>query len=292
MNIHRIIYSAIFCVGALITSCSTDEQVGGNADCQPIAFTATGIVSASQSRAIDGNKWEYDTEVAIMVGSETKRYVPIVSNDERTEARLTANGVTPFYWKSLTDEVTAKAWIPYSDDYPSVWTVKTDQSSDENYTNSDLLMANATATYGNALKLEFSHLLSKVTINLVKGVGDPDLTGAKVELIDVMPTLSYIGSTPQATGDAQSITVINNGTDGTTTSGSCIVPPQTLATDFVRVTLKSGSTLVGSFSTAPTLAASNEYTYNVTVTLNSLTIYKLSIAKWEDGSNTTAEAEF
>lgn len=165
------------------------------------------------------------------------------------------------------------------------FTVQTDQSTDADYKASDLMygapQSNPVSRTPNAVVLTFNHLLSKVTVTLTAGTGNPSLDGAKVELVNVSPTVEFTPSTQAlgtAKGTATDITVMN--ATALSLSGSAVIIPQTLAQDFVRVTLSDGKVLTGRLNdnTAPTLAAGNEYQYNITVELATLTISSTIVA--------------
>lgn len=188
------------------------------------------------------------------------------------------------------------------------FTVVADQSSDANYRASDLMYGtpdkNPVGRTKNHVNITFKHLLSKVTVTLISGVGTPDLTGAKVELLNVLPTTKLYpskGTIDEATGTQTEITVMDKGTN---LSGSAVVVPQTLNQEvegkrrFIRVTLETGGVLYSQNlkdSEDKTIediemTAGNEYKYEITVNLTSLDI-KSSITEWSTGDPVRGEAE-
>ena len=101
----------------------------------------------------------------------------------------------------------------------------------------------------NHVNITFKHLLSKVTGTLKQGAGIKNLTNAKVELLNVLPTTTLTpskGTIDEATGTQTEITVMDKGTN---LSGSAVVVPQTLNQEvegkrrFIRVTLETGGVL-------------------------------------------------
>lgn len=180
--------------------------------------------------------------------------------------------------------------------YPSgtgeSFTVEADQSADEAYKSSDLMYAsiNGVARTKEAVKLTFAHLLSKVTVKLAAGSGAPDLAGAKVELIGVMPTVALTAgnegcSLGELSGPAADITVMTTTADSL--EGSAVTPPQNLAKTFVKVTLADGGELFGGINgsqAGPTLESGNEYIYTITVNLTGLNITS-EIIKWDSEGN-------
>lgn len=186
--------------------------------------------------------------------------------------------------------------------------VVADQSSDDAYRASDLMYGtpdkNPVGRTKNHVNITFKHLLSKVTVTLISGVGTPDLTGAKVELLNVLPTTKLYpskGTIDEATGTQTEITVMDKGTN---LSGSAVVVPQTLNQEvegkrrFIRVTLETGGVLYSQNlkdSEDKTIediemTAGNEYKYEITVNLTSLDI-KSSITEWSTGDPVRGEAE-
>ena len=154
------------------------------------------------------------------------------------------------------------------------------------------------------VNITFKHLLSKVTVTLISNVGNPDLTGAKVELLNVQPGTTFTPSTgtiTKATGEKKTITVMDKGTN---LSGSAVVVPQTLNQEvdgkrrFIKVTLKTGGELYsgeltdsnGYATGAIEMTAGNEYKYEIKVNLTSLDITS-SITEWVTGKPVKGFAE-
>ena len=204
--------------------------------------------------------------------------------------------------------------------YPSVtsidansevdFTVVADQSSDANYKASDLIYGtpdkNPVGRTKNHVNITFKHLLSKVTVTLKQGAGIKNLTNAKVELLNVLPTTKLDPSTGTISGaeadkDKIAITVMDKGTN---LSGSAVVIPQPLNQEvegkrrFIRVTLNTGGVLYSQNLTDADnepigdieMTAGNEYKYEITVNLTSLDITS-SINPWGPGGSYTGEAE-
>lgn len=188
------------------------------------------------------------------------------------------------------------------------FTVVADQSSDANYKASDLMYGtpdkNPVGRTKNHVNITFKHLLSKVTVTLKQGAGIKNLTNAKVELLNVLPTTTLTPSTgviSGADGDETDITVMDKGTN---LSGSAVVVPQTLNQEvegkrrFIRVTLETGGVLYSQNLTDSEgktiedieMTAGNEYKYEITVNLTSLDI-KSSITEWGTGDPVKGDAE-
>ena len=175
--------------------------------------------------------------------------------------------------------------------YLRTFTIKEDQSTDANYKASDLMYGkpatNPVSPSANAVNIQFSHLLSKVTINLKLDENVTSLDGAKVELLGVKPSTTLTAdingySITDASGTATPITVMT--ATATQTSGSAIIVPQTLPEMFLQVTI-GDAVMTGKLSTgAPTLTAGNAYTYDITVNMRGGALeIEGSITPWKDG---------
>ncbi len=184
------------------------------------------------------------------------------------------------------------------------FTIKTDQSDNANYKASDLMYGapseNATVSRQKAaVSINFKHLLSKVTVELKSGAGSPSLDGATVELQNVKPTTTLTatnssGSISEASGDTKAIKVMK--ATSSSLSGSAIVVPQTLATSFIKVTLKDGGVLTSNTLTSGesslssvVLESGKAYKYTITVNLTKLDV-TASIGDWSNGTTATGNA--
>ena len=186
----------------------------------------------------------------------------------------------------------------------NTFTIKEDQSTDDNYKASDLMYGkpttNPVARQKSAVSINFKHLLSKVTVVLKSGAGSPSLDGAVVKLKGVKPSTTLTasisgGSVSEAGGDTKAITVMTATTGAL--SGSAVIVPQTLGTGFIEVTLKNGGVLTSkglkngdSSLTNVVLETGKAYTYTITVNLTGLSVSS-SITDWGDGSSVTGDAE-
>ena len=164
------------------------------------------------------------------------------------------------------------------------FSVQADQSTDGNYMASDLMTgapaSNPVNRQSAAVPLTFTHLLTKVNINLTAGDGfvAGDLTSATVTLLGLKPTTTFsvqnttVGS---ASGDATNIVA------GTGASTSAIIVPQNVVanTDFIKVTVGGGD-YIYKLGTGTNFTAQKVYTYNLTVNKTGLTLGTTSITNW------------
>lgn len=279
-----------------LASCSNDGSVGDwNGE-----IRLTGLLNVQQTgtRAasdIQGAAFDEGERIDVYLsenttGTPSTTYAqPLVYTTEADGAMNVPAASQPYY---PTSGNKVNIYAVYPSGAGDTFAVATDQSTEESYKASDLMYAKASSgRTHNAVPLNFSHLLSKVTVELVSGVGEPDITGAIVELLNVLPEASFTANSDScavgaASGTATDITVMTTSAD--TLKGSAIVIPQTLSeTRFIKVTLVQGGELFGSINNAaagPTLKAGNEYIYTITVNLTGL-VLKADISPWTSDGN-------
>lgn len=208
------------------------------------------------------------------------------------------------YYPTSGNGVNIYAIYPSGTKAGELFTVQADQSADANYKKSDLMYGkpaqNPVSRTSSPVNINFSHRLSKVTVVLKSGNGNPDLNEAVVTLKDVKLSATFTataesGSVSEATGDATDIKVMTAANNAL--SGSAVVVPQTLGTSFIEVKLKNGGVLTSSSlkdeSDNPisdvVLTSGKEYKYTITVNLTSLDVTS-SISNWSNGGENTGEA--
>lgn len=291
------IYEYLFIAAAAMAfaACSNDED-GVNG---PTPIRLSSSLTVLESRAgtdIQTSQFLTDENVDVFISEDVADGVEATTIYDQPLVYTTGNNgaltpATQQYFPTSGNGVNIHAFYPSGavtafDDTAVPFTVKTDQSTDANYKASDLMygapQSNPVARTGNAVTLNFKHLLSKVTITLLPGDGNPSLDGAKVELLDAYLSTYFTPSTQaisEAWGTPGVITIMT--TSGTEVSGSAVVIPQTLKQQFLRVTLKDGGVLLGKLDdgTTPVLTGGNEYKYDITVNLSALSISG-SIEAW------------
>ncbi|OUP07607.1 hypothetical protein B5F34_10675 [Mediterranea sp. An20] len=162
------------------------------------------------------------------------------------------------------------------------FTVKTDQSTDAAYKASDLMFgtaANPVSRQSSAIPVTFRHLLSKITVNLTSGDGNPSLDGATVSLMNVRLDAQLTpsdGTVAEGTGTQDESVTVTTGT-----GGSAIIPVQTVASgkQFIRVQLQTGGKLYYTLPQNATFQGGKVYTYNIKVNLTDLEVTS-SITDW------------
>ena len=168
------------------------------------------------------------------------------------------------------------------------FTIESDQTSDANYKNSDLMIAqkleNKTKT--DDITLSFTHQLSKIIVKLDKEAGvDGDLTGAVIKLTNVVKKTALtvsgdgitLGDLSAVAGDNGELTI---GTYNATNGTAAIVIPQSTGTMKFKVTLANGGSYTANMpNTTTTFAANKEYTFTLTLKANAITV-SASINEW------------
>ena len=204
----------------------------------------------------------------------------------------TANGTGGLsntqYWPTSGNGLHIYGVYPSGDDLSfdstgNSFSILKDQSSENNYKASDLMTGkpenNPVTRTTSIVPLTFTHLLTKVDINLTEGDGfsEGDLANAKVYIQNTKPTTTFnvqnttVGT---ASGDASDITVC------TGTKGSAIIVPQTVAANaaFIKVVI-SGGEYIYKLAAQTAFQQSSVYTYNITVNKTGLNVSS-TITKW------------
>lgn len=190
-------------------------------------------------------------------------------------------------WKSNDATVTYYAYLPYTgivgDAASYAFTVKTDQSTEDNVKASDLLCTGQqTATPGTALDINFKHALSKLNVTLTKGSElDEGVTFKSVKLSNCATKIVVNlleGTFGNTTNSGQTITLY-----ATTENKQyeCILVPQTFAQSLkVEITDNNGKVYTFTSNKDLTFASGEEYTLNLTVGRDKVTTGTISADPW------------
>lgn len=188
---------------------------------------------------------------------------------------------------------------------------KTEQETD-GYALSDLVYAqvNNVARTKEAINLQFSHLLSKIEVVLVQGVGSPQISkmeilNTKLEAVFTPSKENEFEVTENGTAGENPIEINTNQTSAVDAAGTdenkknlneAIIVPQTLTSGepFIRVTTAEGGELIYKLSESKTFDPAKKYRFTVTANLTELKVVSAKITDWipETGDNDgTAEME-
>lgn len=278
-------------LATLLAACSNDSDVfntpdyadtpiGLNVNVSPMATRA----GYEQGALTEGSFGLYlttqDTE-----GDE--RY-NCTNREVRYESGWTIQG-EQLLWKSNDATVTYYAYLPYtrtvSDATNYAFTVKTDQSTEDNVKASDLLCTGQQpATPGTALDITFKHALSKLNVTLKKGSELEDgqnLTFTSVTLSNCATATTVNltdGTTGNTTNSGQTITLY-----ATTENEKyeCILVPQTFAQSLkVEITGNNGKVYTFKSDKELTFSSGKQYTLNLTVGRDKVTTGTISAKSW------------
>ena len=204
-------------------------------------------------------------------------------------------------WKSNDATVTYYAYLPYtgtvSDAVNYAFTVKTDQSTEDNVKASDLLWTGTqTATAGTALDINFQHALSKLNVTLKKGSELEDgqnLTFTSVKLSNCATTTTvnlFEGTFGNTTNSGQTITLYAATANE---KYECILVPQTFnQTLKVEITDNNGKVYTFKSDDELTFSSGKQYTLNLTVGRDKVTTGTISADPWgeeQQGGNLVTE---
>ena len=201
-------------------------------------------------------------------------------------------------WKSNDATVTYYAYLPYtgtvSDAVNYAFTVKTDQSTEDNVKASDLLWTGQqTAIPGTALDITFKHALSKLNVTLKKGSElDEGVTFKSVKLSNcaTATTVNLTDGTTDTATKSQTITLYA-ATENE--QYECILVPQTFAQSLkVEITDDNGKVYTFTSNKDLTFASGKQYTLNLTVGRDKVTTGTISADPWgeeQQGGNLVTE---
>ena len=172
----------------------------------------------------------------------------------------------------------------------TTFTVKSDQSGDDNYRKSDLMYSNNVidqAKTTESVPMTFKHQLSKIYLELTYGGGTEEekarLDGTKVILYNV-----YLGVNIDASGDELivgepvttskgNITVTNNARY----ESQCILPPQQVRPgNFMKIRTGSGDILNFRLPQTMTFLPGYEYQFIINITQDNIRLESFSIEDW------------
>ncbi len=193
---------------------------------------------------------------------------------------------SPIVYTSTDQVLTFRAVYPASSSFADtfLFTAFADQSADDNYEMSDLLISETSPTSDNCPKLSFDHKMSNIVINITtagKSSGTMTLDAKLSAQCDIT------SGTYSATGSASSVTPAVNETGGFT----AILAPQTLAADSVVATyVYDGITYTWEPSADVVFASGYKYTYNWSLVDREVTLESV-INDWGDGGTASIEGK-
>lgn len=301
----------------VLTSCSNDEETDNwNGEIR----LSSGIeVQTRVTHSLDGNLKNGET-VHVWVDDAKDRQTSVTNENLYQNNSLTVgnsgalSGETTMYFPQTGNKVNIYALHTNAaltdNNFPGelTHTVATDQKSSNvpagrGYQGSDLVFAKVPSVghTSETVNLPFIHLLSKIEVVLVQGLGS--FTIQKVEIVNTLLGAKF---TPSKTADfsvAAAGEITNNNpieidcettiaedaaktnTEDGKILNEAIIVPQTLAkdTEFIRITTTAGGVLTYKLPEEKAFAPKTKYRYTITANLSGLTVSS-SISTWTEGT--------
>ena len=254
----------------VLAACSAEDAVNETFKGAGIPIKLSyAIGTASDTRAAQNlNQGTFDVGEQIRVRihnesntSDAADYIYTTAAD----GAMIAPTPTPEY---PTDGSTIKiySWYPCTDVTDASFstgnfdfTIKTDQTADADYKDSDLLYAKAInlSPQSEPVELAYTHRMAKINVNIITGTGITSINSVKI--LNVKPTHRFkvtgnLIST--ATGDPTAIAVSNH--------GAAIIPPQTISGELLEIETEKG-TAIYTLTNPKEFESGKQYTLNITV---------------------------
>ena len=274
----------------LLAACSNDSDVLNTPDYADTPIGLNVNVGPMATRAGYDNTNLTGSSFGLYLtteGTNSDERYNCTNREVKYESGWTIQG-EQLLWKSNDATVTYYAYLPYtgtvSDATNYAFTVKTDQSTEDNVKASDLLWTGGRqdATAGKALDINFQHALSKLNVTLTKGSELEDgvtFTSVKLSNCATKIVVNLLeGTIVETTNSGQTITMY-----ATTENEQyeCILVPQTFAQSLkVEITDNNGKVYTFTSNKDLTFASGEEYTLNLTVGRDKVTTGTISADPW------------
>ena len=278
--------------GAVTRTLNQDLQSTQVANGQKVWVEFTSSITATQdvgsgTPSADG-KWYGTTAKAVY----TADGAGALSTTTMTKWPMTSPG---------TETVDIKAWAPFAAAPSGTLSIKTDQSSEDDYKASDYLYGSRTGIVNGDISspilVTFKHMLAKIVINVSSTVPNVDVQGSTVtfgnpaaaNIVKDYTISNTDGSiTPNITNKASIKVTGNLGADG---KCACIIVPQTVSGMLFSIDVPDPSNLLPGGKTktyslpSPTTKAYDAgkvYTYNVAIRTDAtLIVLNETITNWD-----------
>ncbi len=249
----NIYYTLLLIAATVMVACERDTSLSNEGVNQQISFMASITSRATETAFENGDE--------ISVTAYSTDGATYAENVKHSYLNSEFKSDTPIRYSSGNSELSFIALYPYvelSGDKKVNFSVLTDQSSGSNYTMSDLLISTTDKTSSDTPILSFSHLLTKVVVNISKS--NVDMTNV-VATINAMPDVEYdiATLTPTTTGAQSPITMASDGVN----SYKAIFAPQTIVSNETIGTISIDGTLY-------------EFGYNIDVEMQAGKVYTIN----------------
>lgn len=293
----------------LLSACNSSEEGSAAVDSQqqetgiPILLQA-GIKSQTRaSNDLQNSMFEKGATInvylkEITTGGQmvTTKYSPLVYTTTNYNGALSPQNNTYPYFPTNGRGVTVLAMYPSNvvNNASTTFSVESDQRGSIEYKRSDLMVATDTIPTPTAAMqtLQFKHLMSKITIQVKSGTGNPDINNSSVTLYNVMREIYFTGANGTL-GTLHGSTGTVSVTDDCSSPKSCIIPPQDIdPCRFFRIKLASKDVIYYYNTQTLNFLSGHEYKFVITVNQNSLDVsYTVSAWENEDGNVVNSHAD-
>lgn len=279
----HLLYAALF-LQLLLSSCTDQMDMIFGTPIQ-LSIPVEDVTRSSVSAGTNIQNSNFDAGTTIngyfcITGGEALGNTPTILTTSAVSGgkqRLTPDQQV-YYPNSAGTTVDITAFYPPTKvtNESTSFTVESDQTTDANYKLSDLMYAEVLGQNrtDNDVNLTFNHKMAKVIVNATSEEG---VTITKIRLLNVKRTTNMQAGNGVITdlGETADQIILATNIDGTTSlSGAALLPEQTIAADFIEVslkynygaanTLKEGTTVFSLYG--KTFEKGKEYTANITIT--------------------------
>lgn len=280
MKARLFLFAAAALILAACSNSEADEPVVNN----EIRLFTKVAGSTRAANTLQGTQFANGTTISVQVTDEATSGA--VTYDLATYTADGSGGLsasTPQYYPASGSGVTIKAYHPAG--AAESFSVQTDQSGNDNYNASDLMWATpltGVTSGSDNHTLSFSHLMSKIVVQLATGTGllDDEINAATVKLgnADLITggTFSTVDGTFTAAGSGSGTYTI--ATNAGTSAHAAIIVPQSVAGKTISVAI-GGATKSYTIPDEVVFAAGKVYTYTLTVNKTGLTVSS-TITDW------------
>lgn len=317
-----------------LASCSNDHVISQpGAEDTPIRIQANvGGITTKAGSSIQGTQFDANGKIGIFLREYlTTGQTNVANYSNPIEGTVNATTQTKIdlgstqYFPSNGRGVDCLAIYPMKigstniDNNTHYFSVEEDQSDADKYKASDLMYAyKENTTKGYPIQLTFTHLLSKIIVEVVAdgSVSNSVLSDVYVDLLYTNKTIDItVGDIDQGNpSSAKSVTVGTTPSEQTTiklgqptySSGNtktgevaAIIVPQTInsSTQFIKVRLNNTGGTGPDYATytyAPssnvTFAGSTSYKYTITIKAGSISVENVQISPWTPASDGSGDA--
>lgn len=303
---------------AALTGCSADNdpQIAAGEDGTSVTFGATidhreahGNDKAPASRAITDGTFDDGDRIFVHMDGKLKAFVYRTAQGFVHESIFPGPNIdtTPAKWEAGETQKDVLAYGPPSmivyngnSGYYYQCTAAKDQSSDDNYKNSDYVYA-AQTLHRSRPALTFRHGMARIVVRLRPGgsLKDEDVAGATVllgnenllRMADIDQWTGTLAPTKEGGLLPQTITPHRcaDTPTGFVAAYEALLPPQDVSGKaFIRVRLPNGKEREYVAESGSLLEGGHEYVYNATVEADRVTVtISQSDVPWQDGILTT-----